>query len=166
MPGLELYLRDTATTKGEDVSITTPEHIPLHLPSSLSSEKWPSVYISGLAEVEDRLWFAQACEALTELHCQLIKRTYASRYRTANISSQNHYTRFRELQDQTESKIKAACSKRSSQFAGKGGLGKEVARTPSRRRAWIKRESTDQRGKETRDKNKGDGGDIRLWQSV
>ena len=118
MPGLELYLRDTATTKGEDVSITTPEHIPLHLPSSLPSEKWPSVYISGLAEVEDRLRFAQACEALTELRCQLIKRTYASRYRTANISSQNHYTRFRELQDQTESKIKAACSR--YQLARKG----------------------------------------------
>ena len=42
----------------------------------------------------------------------------------------------------------------------------EIKRTPSRRRAWIKRESTDQRGEETRDKNKGDGGDIRLWQSV
>ena len=113
MPGLELYLRDNATMNENDASalMSTPEYIPLHLPSSLSSEKRPSVCVSGLAEVEDRLRFAQACEALTELRCQLTKRTYASRYRTANISSQTHYTRFRELQDQTESKIKAACSR-------------------------------------------------------
>lgn len=111
MPGLQVYLRDTETSEGEEVSMATPEYIPLHLPSSLPSEKWPSVFISGLAEVEDRLRFAQACEALTELRCQLTKRTYASRYRTANVSSQNHYTRFWELQDQTDSKIKAACSR-------------------------------------------------------
>ena len=110
MPGLELYLRDNAT-HGDDVSTSTPEYIPLHLPSALPSEKRPSVCVPGLAEVEDRLQFAQACEALTELRCQLTKRTYASRYRTANVSSQNYYTRFRELQDQTESKIKAACSR-------------------------------------------------------
>ena len=111
MPGLELYLRDTPATNEDDSLMSTPEYIPLHLPSSLPSEKRPSVYVPGLAEMEDRLRFAQACEALTELRCQLTKRTYASRYRTANISSQTHYTRFRELQDQTESKIKAACSR-------------------------------------------------------
>jgi len=88
----------------------SPERIPLHLPSSLPSEKRTSVCIPGLAELEDRLRYAQACEALTELRCQLTKRTYASRYRTANISSQTHFTRFRELQEQTDSKIKAACS--------------------------------------------------------
>ena len=110
MPGLEVYLRETANL-GDDVSMSTPEYIPLHLPSSLPSEKRPSVYVRGLAEVEDRLRYAQASEALTELRCQLTKRTYASRYRTANISSQTHYTRFRELKDQTDSKIKAACSR-------------------------------------------------------
>lgn len=89
--------------------MSTPEHIPLHLPSSLPSEKRLLVCVPGLAEIEDRLRYAQACEALTDLRCQLTKRTYASRYRTANISSQTHFTRFRELQVQTDSKIKAAC---------------------------------------------------------
>ena len=59
LPGLELYLRDNATMNENDASalMLTPEYIPLHLPSSLSSEKRPSVCVSGLAEVEDRLRF-------------------------------------------------------------------------------------------------------------
>jgi hypothetical protein len=110
MPGLERYLCD-APPHSDDVSTSTPELIPLHLPSSLPFEKQASVCVSGLAEIEDRLRFAQACEALTDLRCQLTKRTYASRYRTANISSQTQFTRFRELLEQTDSKIKAACSR-------------------------------------------------------
>jgi hypothetical protein len=110
MPGLERYLRDMPN-RTDDQLLSTPELIPLHLPSSLHSEKRASVCVAGLAELEDRLRFAQASEALTELRCQLTKRTYASRYRTANISSQTYFTRFRELQDQTNSKIKAACSR-------------------------------------------------------
>ena len=109
MPGLDRYLHDTEN-HGDDGLMSTPEKIPLFLPSSLPSEKRGSVCVPGLTEIEDRLRFAQASEALNELRCQLTKRTYASRYRTANISSQNHFTRFRELQEQTDSKIKAACS--------------------------------------------------------
>jgi hypothetical protein len=112
MPGLERYLWNTPlATNSDDVSMSTPELIPLHLPSSLPSDKRVSICVPSLVEIEDRLRFAQACEALTDLRCQLTKRTYASRYRTANISSQSHYTRFRELQEQTDSKIKAACSR-------------------------------------------------------
>jgi hypothetical protein len=110
MPGLERYLREMSI-HNDDKMMSTPEKIPLHLPSSLPAEKRATICVPGLAEVEDRLRFAQACEALTDLRCQLTKRTYASRYRTANISSQTHFTRFRELQDQTDSKIKAACSR-------------------------------------------------------
>ena len=110
MPGLERYLRvQNMPTHSDDVSMSSPERIPLHLPSSLPSEKRASVCVPGLTEIEDRLRFAQACEALTDLRCQLTKRTYASRYRIANISSQTHYTCFRELQEQTDSKIKLAC---------------------------------------------------------
>ena len=110
MPGLERYLCETPNRSG-DMSTSTPELIPLHLPSSIPSENRASVFVPGLAEIEDRLRFAQACEALTDLRCQLTKRSYASRYRTANISSQIHFTRFRELQQQTDSKIKSACSR-------------------------------------------------------
>ena len=112
MPGLDRYLHEMSIHNDlDDKVMSTPECIPLHLPSSLPSEKRVSICVPGLAEVEDRLRFAQASEALTDLRCQLTKRTYASRYRTANISSQTHFTRFRELQEQTDSKIKAACSR-------------------------------------------------------
>ena len=112
MPGLDRFLYDISESVQNDEKVmSTPEHIPLHLPSSLPSEKRLSICVPGLVELEDRLRFAQACEALTDLRCQLTKRTYASRYRTANISSQTHFTRFRELQDQTDSKIKSAWSR-------------------------------------------------------
>lgn len=110
MPGLERYLSNMPT-HSDDMFMSTPELIPLHLPSSLHSEKQVSVFVPGLADLEDRLRFAQACEALTDLRCQLTKHTYASRYCTANISSQSHFTCFLELQEQTDSKIKAACSR-------------------------------------------------------
>ena len=42
-----------------------------------------------------------------KLRCQLMKRTYASRYKAQNVSSQRHYTQFRTLQDQIEFKVKA-----------------------------------------------------------
>jgi hypothetical protein len=112
MPRLERYLRDTPSQNLTDDQLTsTPELIPLHLPSSIGLEMRASVCVHGLAEIEDRLRFAQAFEALTDLRCQLTKRTYAHRYRTANISSQTYFTRFQVLQDQTNSKIKAACSR-------------------------------------------------------
>jgi hypothetical protein len=125
MPGLERYLCN-APAQSVDVSTSNPELIPLHLPSSITLEKRASVCVAGLAEIEDRLRFAQACESLTDLRCQLTKRTYANRFRTANISSQSHFTRFREMQEQTDFKIKAASSRyrmaRSAllQLRGKG----------------------------------------------
>jgi len=85
-----------------------PERIPLYLPSTFPAEKRSSICVASLPEIEDRLRFAQAHEALTKLRCQLMKRTCANRYKARNVSSQHHYTRFRTLQHHVESKIKAA----------------------------------------------------------
>ena len=89
--------------------MSTPELIPLYLPSSLPASKRSWVCISGVQEIEDRLRFGQASEALNKLRCQLMKRTYASRYKVRNVSSQRHYTQFQTLQEHTKSKIKSAC---------------------------------------------------------
>ena len=86
----EILLNKMSITNEEKV-MSTPEYIHLHLTSSLPSEKRASICVPSLAEVEDWLQFAQASEALMDLRCQ---HTYASQYRTANVSSQNHYTRF------------------------------------------------------------------------
>ena len=109
MPGLDVYIAELPIPPRE-VSMSTPELIPLYLPSSLPENKRSCVCISGVQEIEDRLRFAQASEALTKLRCQLMKRTYASRYKIRNnVSSQRHYTRFHTLQEHTEAKIKSAC---------------------------------------------------------
>jgi hypothetical protein len=62
MPGLDRYLRNSPTQ--EDVATSTPEVIRLYLPSSIPSENRMGVCIHGLVEIEDRLRFAQAAEAL------------------------------------------------------------------------------------------------------
>lgn len=108
MPGLDRYIAELLSPSKE-VSLSTPESIPLYLPSSLPADKCSLVCTAGVHEIENRLRFAQASEALNKLRCQLMKRTYASRYRVRNVSSQRHYTRFRTLQEHTGLKIKAAC---------------------------------------------------------
>ena len=108
MPGLDKYIMGQSPPLKESPT-STPELIPLYLPSSLPSDGRSSICIHDIQEIEDQLRFAQASEALNKLRCQLVKRTYASRYKAQNISSQRYSTRFRTLQDQTESKIKSAC---------------------------------------------------------
>jgi hypothetical protein len=108
MPGLDKYLAELSPPL-EEVSLSTPELIPLYLPSSLPPNKCSLVCFAGVQEIEDRLRFAQASEALNKLQCQLMKCTYASRYKVRNVSSQRHYTQFWTLQEHTELKIKSAC---------------------------------------------------------
>jgi len=107
MPGLASYLANMSPLS-EEPSTSMPERIPLYLPSTLPAEQRSLICVAGILEIEDQLRFAQAHEALTKLRCQLMKRTYASRYKARNGFSQRHYTRFRTLQDHVESKIKAA----------------------------------------------------------
>jgi hypothetical protein len=48
--------------------------------------------MDGLADIEDRLRFATANEALKELRRQLRMRTFASKYKKHNVRSQGPYT--------------------------------------------------------------------------
>jgi len=91
-----------------ELTTSTPELIPLYLPSSLPRDQRPLICVTGLDQIEDRLRFAQACDALVQLRLQLMKHTFAARYRMRNIQSQHSYTRFRALQDHTEKKIKTS----------------------------------------------------------
>ena len=91
MPGLDRYIAELLPAP-EEVSTSMPELIPLYLPSSLPANQCSWVCIAGVQDIENRLRFAQASESLNKLRCQLMKRTYASRYKVWNISSQHHYT--------------------------------------------------------------------------
>ena len=106
LPGLSEYV----ATPPNHSEASDPSHIPLYLPSSLPKEKYTKITIPGLAHIEEQLRFAQASDALVQLRLQLTKRTLAARYRSRKVGSysQNQNTRFRELQVQTERKIKVA----------------------------------------------------------
>ncbi|KAF4572395.1 hypothetical protein EYR36_006897 [Pleurotus pulmonarius] len=103
MPGLPEYLKQTSNE--EDT--TTPELMPLFLPSFFAEEKRATICEPNLCDLEDRLRFAQASEALSKLRRQLRTRSFAHSYKTRNINSQGAYTRSRLLQNQIEVRIKA-----------------------------------------------------------
>jgi hypothetical protein len=105
LPGLSIYLAMLPPQPG--ASNPSAESIPLHLPSSLPAHKRAKIIVPNLDHIEEELRVTQASDALVQLRLQLTKRTYAARYKGRNVCSQNHYTRFRELQDQVENKIKA-----------------------------------------------------------
>ncbi|KAF8869039.1 hypothetical protein BD779DRAFT_1404503, partial [Infundibulicybe gibba] len=77
----------------------------IFLPSSIPTETRSAVCTHGLPEIEDRLRYGQATEALSHLHHQLRARTVANKFKAKNVDSQRAYTRTHELQDQIERKI-------------------------------------------------------------
>ncbi|KAJ8703433.1 hypothetical protein PTI98_002055 [Pleurotus ostreatus] len=103
MPGLSDYLKQTSNE--EDT--TTPESMPLFLPSFFAEDQRATICEPNLCDLEDRLRFAQASEALSKLRHQLRTRSFAHSYKTRNINSQGAYTRSRLLQNQIEVRIKA-----------------------------------------------------------
>ncbi|KAF4564900.1 hypothetical protein EYR36_002843 [Pleurotus pulmonarius] len=103
MPGLADHLMQAPNEE----STTTPETMPLFLPSSFPEGICSEICSSGLCELEDRLRFAQASEALAKLRRQLRTRSFAHSYKTRNINSQGAYTRSCLLQNQIEVRIKA-----------------------------------------------------------
>ena len=104
MPGLTEY---SSSLSLPDTLTATPECIPLYLPSALPEDQWQKICVCGIDQIEERLCFTQASEALVQLRLQLMKRTVTVRYRSRSDESQQHHTRFRTLQDQTNNKIKS-----------------------------------------------------------
>lgn len=122
MPGLPRYQRENRQSP-MDFS-AEPEHMSLHLPSSISLPSRESICVSDVETIETRLREAQCSEALADLRAQLIKRTFTNKYKERTASSQRAYTRFRTLQSHTEVKIKSAQTiyntARAALFALKG----------------------------------------------
>lgn len=124
MPGLRHFLDQTQTDLLERERDAHSENLDIHLPSSLSSADRATVCIPGIVDVEDRLRYGQACEALEDLRRQLRTRTFTAKFKTKNVAGQGAYTRTRILQDQIEVKIRSAraryCAARSSLLALRG----------------------------------------------
>jgi DNA topoisomerase VI subunit B len=91
MPGLRAYLLSSQSTSGNDDVISCPEAVLLNLPSSIPFTERANVCVSGIPEIENRLRYAQAMEALSGLRRQLRTRVMASKLNDKTASSQRAY---------------------------------------------------------------------------
>ncbi|KAI0058288.1 hypothetical protein BV25DRAFT_1810998, partial [Artomyces pyxidatus] len=89
----------------------TPEKIKLYLPSDLPSEIRNRHCSAELSNIEGRLRYAQACDALDELRRHLRIRTYLNQYKLKNITGQHANTRARGLQARVDQKVRAAAAR-------------------------------------------------------
>ena len=105
MPGLRSYLASQPSSNETDPT-SQPEHINLHLPSSIPVNHRQRICNPGLPNIEDQLRYAQAIEALSGLRRQLRTRMMASKLNCKNASSQRSYVRSRTLQDQVEVRVR------------------------------------------------------------
>lgn len=124
MPGLRRFL-DRSQGNTEDYERDLPsEKLSVHLPSSLTQSNRETICIGSLGQIEDRLRYGQACDALEDLRRQLRMRTFTIKFKARQIVGQGGYTRVRTLQDQIESRIRAAriryCTARDALFALRG----------------------------------------------
>ena len=105
MPGLHSYL--VACGKVDSNETPGPEFTKIYLPSSISIDDRHLVCSSSLADIKDRLRYAQAMEALAGLHRHLRTQIMASKLNNRNASSQRSYVRSEALQNQVEVRVRA-----------------------------------------------------------
>lgn len=101
------YIHTLLVQNSYEELTSSPELIELFLPSFFAPTQRDLICQQGLPDLEDRLRFAQATEALAHLRRQLRTRSFANSYKTRNVHSQGAYTRSRLLQNQIEVRIKA-----------------------------------------------------------
>ncbi|KAI5823495.1 hypothetical protein K523DRAFT_255071 [Schizophyllum commune Tattone D] len=94
MPGLASYLEEHHTAEPRAVDA---EHISLHLPSSLPSNKRRMVCAEGLPAKELKLRTAQALDTIDTLRKKLHAKQYSIEYRNSHVTGQRLSTRARSL---------------------------------------------------------------------
>lgn len=87
---------------------TDVEHFKLYLPSSLSASHRRKYCPASLSEIEDRLRFAEATDALESLRHHLRCRSFTNRFKVTNVTGQVRNTCARECQTRIDEKVKAS----------------------------------------------------------
>lgn len=85
-----------------------PEDVILFMPSDLSAMDRRKYCSSGLPQLEDRLRYAEACDALEELRHQLRTRSFTNKFKVKNVTGQIKNTRAREVQHRIDDKVLTA----------------------------------------------------------
>lgn len=92
-----------------------PEHVedyPLFMPSDLFTKQDVRLFCpNGLAELEDRIRFAETSDTLERLRHHLRTRSFANIFKVANITGQIRNSRAREKQNRIDDKVRAAALK-------------------------------------------------------
>ena len=93
----------------KDTSISTNvEEFVLYMPSDLSEADRFKYCPAALTEMEDRLRFAEASDALESLRHHLRTCSVTNRFKVANVTGQAHNTRARETRTRIDAKVRAA----------------------------------------------------------
>ncbi|KAI0054472.1 hypothetical protein BV25DRAFT_1817015, partial [Artomyces pyxidatus] len=95
----------------DNAEASTPETIRLYLPSDIPAEDRNRLCAADLQQMEARLRYAQACDALEELRRQLRIRTYLNQFKVKNITGQRPNTQARGVQARVDNKVKAAANR-------------------------------------------------------
>jgi len=110
MPGLDsplLAQLERATLPPNTTSVHVEDSI-LFMPSELSTATRRRVCTPDLGDIEDRLHFAEAHEALDQLRHHLRNRTFTNKFKVKNVTGQKHNTRAREVQHRIDDKVKTS----------------------------------------------------------
>lgn len=103
MPGFNHAERASATD--------APTHIEdfiLYLPSDLGDAERRKYCVRGLVTIEDRLRFAEATDQLERCRHHLRTRSFANKFKLANVTGQTMNTRARESQNRIDDRVRAA----------------------------------------------------------
>jgi hypothetical protein len=106
MPGFDP--KDDVHVKHNPSTSVHVEELCLYMPSDLSEACRSKICLGDLAEMEDRLRFAEASDALECLRHQLRTRSFTNRFKVANVTGQVNNTRARETQHRIDDKVRAA----------------------------------------------------------
>jgi hypothetical protein len=84
------------------------EDCKLYMPSDLSQSDRRKYCPNGLSDMENRLRFAEASDTLESLRHHLRTRSFANRFKIANVTGQIRNTRARETQHRIDDKVRGA----------------------------------------------------------
>lgn len=105
MPGVDAQHLAHLARSSSNSSIHI-EDSKLFMPSDLSNEQRQEYCTPGLADAEDRLRYAEACDALEDLRRHLRTRTFTNKFRIKNVRGQKQSMRTREIQHRIDDKVK------------------------------------------------------------
>ncbi|KAI0054919.1 hypothetical protein BV25DRAFT_1787193, partial [Artomyces pyxidatus] len=95
----------------DTTSASNPENIRLYLPSDLPCEDRLRFCDQDLINMEAKLRYAQASDALGKLCRQLRIRTYLNQFKIKNVTGQRPNTQARSLQSRVDVKVKTAAAR-------------------------------------------------------